>query len=71
MIAEPLLFLALALIYVAISYGHSPGDSRAGRQSDMDEENRVGEQRPAVISAAILTLQQNNTEAKAYGRANK
>jgi hypothetical protein len=35
---EEFLLLALALIYIAISYGHSPGDSSADRQSDMDQE---------------------------------
>jgi hypothetical protein len=46
MILEEFLFLALALVYIAISYGHSPGDSSAGRQSDMDQENLQGRATP-------------------------
>jgi hypothetical protein len=53
MIFEGLSFLALALIYIAVSYGHSPGDINAGRQNDMDEETLRGEQRiPTTVGGA-------------------
>ncbi|MEX0804381.1 MAG: hypothetical protein WD688_13855 [Candidatus Binatia bacterium] len=38
MIVEEFLLLALALIYVAISFGHSPGENSADRQRDIDQE---------------------------------
>jgi hypothetical protein len=38
MIVETFLLLALALIYVAISYGPAPRESRSDRQSDTDQE---------------------------------
>jgi hypothetical protein len=53
MISEGLSFLALALVYIAVSYGHSPGDISAGRQNDMDQDTFRGEQRiPATVGSA-------------------
>jgi hypothetical protein len=39
MIMEEFLLLALALIYIAISCGHSPRESSADRQRDTDQED--------------------------------
>jgi hypothetical protein len=38
MTIEEFLLLALALIYIAISYGHSPGERSADPQDDMQPE---------------------------------
>lgn len=38
MIVEEFLLLALALVYAAISYGHSPRESGVERQDEMDRK---------------------------------
>ena len=38
MVIEQFLLIALALIYIAISYGHSPGERSADRQDDMHQD---------------------------------
>lgn len=38
MVIEQFLLIALALIYIAISYGHSPGERSADQQDDKHQD---------------------------------